>query len=103
MSRTDMRTTRVPMVGRRFGKLEVLTDMGPAPMGRHPKWRCRCDCGNLVVLSGAALRHDGKTDCGCEPRKRRAPAERQVVVSPVAAVDAALWAMVQPQRAGVAA
>lgn len=105
MSRNDMRCTRVPMLGRRFGKLVVAADMGPAPMGTSPKWRCVCDCGNQnAVFTGRALRCHGKTDCGCQTKRRRAPGEtRPKLAREVAEAEAVFWAMARAQRQGVTA
>jgi hypothetical protein len=68
MSRTDMRGTRVPMLGRRFGLLVVEAACGVTTMGRHPRWSCRCDCGRVIEAQGNNLRAGIKTSCGCEPQ-----------------------------------
>ena len=46
-----------------FGRLTVL-GMERRPDGR-PVWRCRCDCGNEVVVQGSHLRRGNKMSCGC--------------------------------------
>lgn len=50
-------------VGKRFGKLTVLSYEGKRA-GMH-RWRCLCDCGNETVV-GQTLLQTGKTkSCGC--------------------------------------
>lgn len=50
-------------VGRRFGKLQVISYEGKEK-GMH-RWRCLCDCGNETVV-GQTLLQSGKTQsCGC--------------------------------------
>lgn len=59
-------------VGNRYGRLLVLE---PAPAPEHYKekrqgfWRCRCDCGNVVVANGALLRRGYTRSCGCLTRE----------------------------------
>lgn len=55
------------LVGRKFGRLEVLAqaERPPGKTGRH--WRCRCDCGTVRVVRGVALTksHRPSRSCGC--------------------------------------
>lgn len=53
--------------GRIYGRLTVL--------GPHPErvrgcvaWVCRCECGNLTVVSGSSLRSGNTKSCGCMRR-----------------------------------
>ena len=49
--------------GNRYGELTVIE---PVPDGsRRMKWRCRCDCGNVVVVLGIQLRSGNNKSCGC--------------------------------------
>ena len=58
--------------GKRYGRLTVI-EQAPAPEHYKEKrqgfWLCRCDCGNTVVASGAALRRGCTTSCGCLTRE----------------------------------
>lgn len=53
---------------RRFGRLTVLES---APLenaeanGNKTGWRCRCDCGNEVIIPRRALVSEGRQSCGC--------------------------------------
>lgn len=59
---------RMDLTGDRYGKLEV---MGPAPdVGGRPVWRCRCDCGNEVVVRANNLRSGRTRSCGCLKNSR---------------------------------
>ena len=52
--------------GARFGKLVILERAeGPRGRGFHPRWRCRCDCGNEMVVYGNKLRRGHTKSCGC--------------------------------------
>jgi hypothetical protein len=55
----------IDLTGKRYGALTVL-ERGPdypnhtGTTGTHPRWRCRCDCGTIWIVSGGTLRA-GKT------------------------------------------
>ena len=52
------------MIGQRFGRLTVLEECGRNKDGRV-MWKCKCDCGEEVIVQGKLLR-DGRTQsCGC--------------------------------------
>lgn len=59
----------IPLVGRRFGYLTVLKREGaiPRPHGKRsssqPTWRCRCICGQEIVVRGDHLRAGRKKSC----------------------------------------
>jgi hypothetical protein len=55
------------MLGQRFGKLEVVEDLGYSK--GFTAWLCRCDCGRTVKTRRLYLIKGTKTSCGCEPRK----------------------------------
>lgn len=59
---------RLNLTGQVFGHLEV---MGEASMGvtGATMWRCRCDCGNEVVVMGTSLKNGNTKSCGCTRKK----------------------------------
>lgn len=60
---------KVQMIGRRFGKLTVITESGKDKHGRY-LWVCRCDCGMTTQpINGNNLRHGDSTSCGCWRRE----------------------------------
>lgn len=46
-------------VGTRFGMLTIVRNVG------GPKWECKCDCGNIVIVNGSSLNSGNKRSCGC--------------------------------------
>ena len=61
------------LTGQRFGRLLVLSLVdSPASADIPTKWRCLCDCGNIVEVRGYNLKSGGSTSCGCLQRERAA-------------------------------
>ena len=58
---------RTPMIGRRFGRLDVVADEGPTT-SRDTYYGCLCDCGERVVKRGKHLRAGLAVSCGCHAR-----------------------------------
>ncbi len=52
---------RKDLTGMRFGRLEVLERLG----GNPTEYRCKCSCGNEVVVRGANLTSGNTHSCGC--------------------------------------
>ena len=54
---------KVDITNKRFERLLVIREMGR----RHSyvQWECKCDCGNLVLVTGKALRNGNTKSCGC--------------------------------------
>lgn len=52
--------------GQQFGKLTVLyRDQTIKGKGKHAKWICKCQCGNVISASQQALTQCGQISCGC--------------------------------------
>lgn len=54
--------------GQRFGRLVVIekTDSQQTPNGTiRTMWKCRCDCGNIVIRSQQNIRNAEHASCGC--------------------------------------
>jgi len=69
-------------VGKRYTRLMVLSRAVSGKRGAH--FHCLCDCGNLTVKSGSALRRGKVKSCGClyiETRHRRMPKETKQKIS----------------------
>ena len=58
------------ITGVRFGRLIVLDRCASNGHGGKPRWRCSCDCGNVVDVPGARLRGGSNKSCGCFRRDR---------------------------------
>lgn len=60
------------LTGVRFGRLIVLNK---EPSKRFPggsmgsRWKCQCDCGNVVIIDGSSLRNGSNLSCGCFNRE----------------------------------
>ena len=60
-----MPNKKIEMLGRKFGSLTVVEEMGVTPDLAHPDflWRCICDCGGERVVRGEILRGTGWSTC----------------------------------------
>jgi hypothetical protein len=70
-------TTRIDLIGQRFGKLLVISFAGLGT-GNQARWSCQCDCGNIKTVAGTNLRLvKGKkyvtSSCGCDQYRLRVP------------------------------
>lgn len=59
---------RQDLTGKRFGRLFVLEQDGISPHG-NLRWRCKCDCGNVVTVDGGNLKR--AMSCGCLNQEHR--------------------------------
>ena len=55
--------TRIDIVGRKFGKLQVLEYSHT--QNSKAFWRCLCDCGNLKTTDYGSLKYGNVKSCGC--------------------------------------
>lgn len=55
--------TRIDMTGQDFGRLHVVEYAGT--VSGRATWRCRCSCGNEIVVTGKRLRSGNTKSCGC--------------------------------------
>ena len=60
---------KIDMTGRVIGRLLVIEECGRDSHG-EVLWRCRCECGNEVIVLGSNLRNERTTSCGCYNRER---------------------------------
>ena len=61
-------TEKIDMTGRVIGRLLVIEECGRDARGKA-LWRCRCECGNEVIVLGDNLRRERTTNCGCYQRE----------------------------------
>lgn len=59
----------VDLTGKRFGRLVVICREGN--MGKHPAWRCVCDCGSETLVRGDHLREGATQSCRCLENEKR--------------------------------
>lgn len=55
--------TKQNLVGQKFGMLTVIERADD--VGDRVGWRCRCDCGNIVVVRDNNLKQGSTKSCGC--------------------------------------
>jgi hypothetical protein len=58
----------IDQAGRRYGKLLVLEraqDYVTPSGAREVKWRCQCDCGNILEVRSRSLGAGNTKSCGC--------------------------------------
>lgn len=54
------------LTGMKFGRLTVIE----RAENKNACWRCKCDCGNEVVVNGDNLRSQHTLSCGCLQKER---------------------------------
>ena len=64
----------IDLTGQRFGRWTVLCragNYGDYLLDGHtsPTWLCRCDCGNVRLLTGNNLRMGKSLSCGCAKKQ----------------------------------
>lgn len=52
------------LVGQRFGKLIVLERVENNRYN-HTCYKCKCDCGNIIIVDSSNLRQHSTNSCGC--------------------------------------
>lgn len=55
------------LTGKRFGRLLVIE---PSIKNGHLAWKCRCDCGNEVIVPSRSLNSGNTKSCGCLKHER---------------------------------
>lgn len=56
---------QAPMIGKQFGRLVALENMGIVNGRKHFAYRCKCDCGTKKIINGGDLRKGTTRSCGC--------------------------------------
>jgi hypothetical protein len=59
-----VKSTRLNLLGRRFGRLTVVADVGNDGQ-RSSSWRCLCECGGSTISRGSNLINGSAQSCGC--------------------------------------
>ena len=59
----------IDLTGQKVNRLTVLRKADSDKYG-HPRWLCRCECGNEVTVSGGDLRTGKAHSCGCWRKER---------------------------------
>lgn len=56
-------------IGNIYNYLTVIERM-PNNKENRAMWKCRCKCGNEIIVSGKSLRQGNTTSCGCYQKER---------------------------------
>lgn len=59
------------ITGNKYDRLEVLEIDDKRDKFNHIYWKCKCDCGNITIVSGTALKMHITKSCGCLGTERR--------------------------------
>lgn len=57
------------LIGRKFNRLTVI-EFDHKDKYYNSFWKCRCDCGNEVIVRAGGLRSGASKSCGCLMRER---------------------------------
>lgn len=55
---------KVDLKNKIFNKLQVI-ELVERKSNRQYYWKCRCDCGNIIVVRAGALKNSHSKSCGC--------------------------------------
>ena len=72
------RLTKEDMVGKKFGMLLVIDEAGV--MNGCTSWLCKCECGQVKVLSCGSLRSGQIKSCGCLQKKSIKESNKKKIV-----------------------
>lgn len=53
------------LTGMRFGLLLVKKRVGTEEKDRRATWKCKCDCGKMVIVKAVDLKSGNTKSCGC--------------------------------------
>ena len=56
-------------IDNRYGYLTVI-ERAPNNKEGRAMWKCKCDCGNEVIVLGKHLRSGNTKSCGCYQKER---------------------------------
>lgn len=59
------KNTAIDITGKRFGKLVTLERIPAIHANKHTRWKCQCDCGNIVDIDLGNLMSGKSKSCGC--------------------------------------
>jgi hypothetical protein len=65
-----MKHIRKDETGNRYTRLIVLEFSHTDEKYHLAHWKCKCDCGNTVIVSGNSLRKGNTNSCGCYKRDK---------------------------------
>ena len=64
------------LIGKKFGRLFITERLKNTNDGRT-RWKCECECGNVVSVTGRDLRIGHTKSCGCYKRDQSSKANKK--------------------------
>ena len=55
----------INLIGKKFNRLTVLERVLPNYINGNARWKCLCDCGNIIVTDSQSLKTGNTQSCGC--------------------------------------
>lgn len=73
-----MKTNKYGMIDLMDERFDRLVVISREPNNKHKQamWKCKCDCGNVVIVQSNMLRSGHTKSCGCLQRERTGEASR---------------------------
>ncbi len=68
MFKKECEMKKIEMIGKKFGKLLVISECVDRNKNGHIKYKCECECGELKNVFGTHLRECKIVSCGCYNR-----------------------------------
>lgn len=59
----------INIIGKEYGKLTVIEYAGKTKQKNEHRWRCKCRCGNIIVVRSTGLKGNNTKSCGCLKRE----------------------------------
>ena len=53
------------ITGQRFGRLTAISPINKRASNGNVRWKCKCDCGNIIYPTMSNLKRGHTTSCGC--------------------------------------
>lgn len=54
----------INLTGKQYGRLTAIKHIGK-DKHNNAMWKCKCSCGNTIIVRGATLRNGKANSCGC--------------------------------------
>lgn len=59
----------IDLTNQKFGRLTILERAASTSQGMA-QWKCQCECGNIVIVTGSNLRRGHTQSCGCLQKEK---------------------------------
>lgn len=66
---SNLKNKYIDLTGKKFNRLTVLC-LGERNSNNQIQWKCKCDCGNIVLATTTYLKTGHTKSCGCLAREK---------------------------------